>query len=41
MKLKDLFGMNEDQAEFAKDVVLGYVLGVASTLIGLALASMS
>lgn len=41
VKLKDLFGMSEDQAESVKDVVLGYVLGVASTLIGLVLESMS
>ncbi|WP_255713160.1 hypothetical protein [Paraeggerthella hominis] len=41
MKLKDLFGMSEDQAESVKDVVLGYVLGVVSTLIGLVLESMS
>ena len=35
MKLKNLLGMSDDQAEQLKDICFGYVLGVLGVLIPL------
>ncbi len=41
MKLKDLLGVRDEQAEFVKDILFGYALGFASALIGFAMAATS